>query len=217
MSTTRRSARLRCSSGSEQMTSTPSRRAELCCAVADQALRVASTGVDAFDHDRKSQSQLFGGERVPGDVSGGPGRVSYTAADQRLFDGIDPHEGGFGDAAQAPARSSTCRWPANHRSRRALRGSMAGGLCPASTIPEMYGALSIYVNSPPRTLLSSRSRTLVLRTPDRRRRIPFVPSRGWVLSALRQSELPTPAGRERRQGRGMRTLRVPVAPGAAAS
>lgn len=50
-------------------------------------------GVDAFDHDRKSQSQLFGGERVPGDVSGGPGRVSYTAADQRLFDGIDPHEG----------------------------------------------------------------------------------------------------------------------------
>ncbi len=45
MSTTRRSARLRCSSGSEQMTSTPSRRAELCCAVADQASRVASTGL----------------------------------------------------------------------------------------------------------------------------------------------------------------------------
>ena len=38
-------------------------------------------GVDAFDHDRKSESQLFGGERVPGDVSGGPGPVSDTAAD----------------------------------------------------------------------------------------------------------------------------------------
>lgn len=83
------------------MTSTPSRRAELCCAVADQAFRVASTGLTHSTTTESPSRNCSAASAYPvmypavPDASATPLRISACSM-------VSIRMKGFGDAAQAP-------------------------------------------------------------------------------------------------------------------